>query len=500
MTTYQHSPARRWRTAAAVLAGVVFGAGAATSVGASTDTTTPSSATETTTGDTTTDDTATGDTGAADVSIPEATFPVTIEHALGSTEIPAMPETIVSASATMTGHLLAIDAPVVAAQVLPPGSPLADENGFMLQWADVAVEAGVEPIAGPEVNIEAIAAAEPDLIIGNSFGGDAITEDVYALLSEIAPTIVIDHSAMTWQELAVVLAGATGRVDEATAAIDEFDTLVADAATQIDTTYPVIAGVITEEAVNVLTDVSSHGQLLSSLGLTVVSPEGGSLDGEQGAQERSDVVSVSPELITDEFGDATVLFVFGEQADIDAALELYPTLAATPAAAEGRMVPLGVESFRLDRYSATLVVERLVAGMPGEGATGATATEGTATEGTAGAAMSEDEQAAADAWALVFDSTVGFDDKAMHMEDAEALRETVDAYTAAGDAMGGITLAPTAVVVDGDVATVTYDVMFGTSPAYADQEGTISLVDGTWVVSRDEFCGFMASARNACPA
>ena len=70
----------------------------------------------------------------------------------------------------------------------------------------------------------------------------------------------------------------------------------------------------------------------------------------------------------------------------------------------------------------------------------------------------------------------------------------------AGDAMGGITLVPTDVVADGDAATVTYDVMFGDTAAYTALTGTIPLVDGTWVVSRAEFCGFMASARNACPA
>ena len=68
------------------------------------------------------------------------------------------------------------------------------------------------------------------------------------------------------------------------------------------------------------------------------------------------------------------------------------------------------------------------------------------------------------------------------MEDAEALQATVESYTAAGDAMGGITLVPTDVVVDGDPATVTYDVMFGEETAYTALEGEMSLVDGVWVV------------------
>ena len=286
-------------------------------------------------------------------------FPVVIEHALGSTEIPNEAMVVVSASGTLTGHLLAIDVPVAAAQVLSPQSPLTDENGFMLQWADAALSAGIEAIPGPEVNIEAIAAVNPDLIVGNSFGGDAITEDVYGLLSQIAPTLALDHSGLQWQELAEILARATGRQEEANAEIAAFDARIAELAAEIDSPYPVVAGVITARGVNVFTPVSSHGKLLASLGLDVVDVEGGNLEGEQGAATRADVVSVSPELIPDLFGDATILFVFGTQADIEQALELYPTIELTPAAAEGRLVPLGPESFRLDRYSAALTAERL---------------------------------------------------------------------------------------------------------------------------------------------
>lgn len=294
-------------------------------------------------------------------AVPATAFPVTIEHALGSTEILAMPETVVSASATMTGHLLAIGVPVTAAQALPPQSPLSDDNGFMKQWGEAATEAGLVAIPGPEVNIEAIAAARPDLIIGNSFGGDAVTQDVYDLLSQIAPTIVIDHSAMEWQELAVILAEATGRETEAAAVVSDFNTHVADVAANISADNSVVVGVITEGGVNIFTPESSHGKLLTSLGLTVVALDGGNLEGEQGSQTRADVVSVSPELIPDEFGDATVLFVFADESTIGQALDLYPTLAAIPAAQEGRLIPLGIESFRLDAYSARLVVDALAA-------------------------------------------------------------------------------------------------------------------------------------------
>jgi iron complex transport system substrate-binding protein len=52
--------------------------------------------------------------------------------------------------------------------------------------------------------------------------------------------------------------------------------------------------------------------------------------------------------------------------------------------------------------------------------------------------------------------------------------------------------------VDGSSATVTYDVLFAGNAAYNDLTGTISLVDGVWVVGRDEYCGFLESARTSC--
>lgn len=113
--------------------------------------------------------------------------------------------------------------------------------------------------------------------------------------------------------------------------------------------------------------------------------------------------------------------------------------------------------------------------------------------------LAPDEQAAADAWAVVFDSETSRDDKAPHLEAADELASTIEAYAAAGSDMGGISLAPTGVAIDGDTATVTYDVLFGGSAAYTALTGTMTVVDDTWTVGRDEFCGFMASARTPCP-
>ena len=110
-----------------------------------------------------------------------------------------------------------------------------------------------------------------------------------------------------------------------------------------------------------------------------------------------------------------------------------------------------------------------------------------------------DADAAALAWTTAFDSTTGFDAKAAVIADAEALRPTIEAYTPAGEAVGGITLEPTDVV--DHRATPRRSRTRSSSPAPArtpSRRARSQRVDGVWVVSRDEFCGFMAMARNPC--
>lgn len=119
-------------------------------------------------------------------------------------------------------------------------------------------------------------------------------------------------------------------------------------------------------------------------------------------------------------------------------------------------------------------------------------------EESGGAEPTEEEAEAMAAWALVFDSTADFADKAPHLEDAASLESSNAGFLAAGEAMGGISLAPSNATIDGATATVVYDVLFGENAAYSDLDGTITLVDGVWVVSRDSYCGFLASARTPC--
>lgn len=110
------------------------------------------------------------------------------------------------------------------------------------------------------------------------------------------------------------------------------------------------------------------------------------------------------------------------------------------------------------------------------------------------------EEAVETAYLTVFDSEVPFDEKLPFLEDAEQLRSTFESFADAAERFGGISLEPTSVVIDGDEADVTYDVLFGGSAAYTDMSGGAVLREGVWMVTRARFCAFMSSARVSCPS
>jgi hypothetical protein len=111
-----------------------------------------------------------------------------------------------------------------------------------------------------------------------------------------------------------------------------------------------------------------------------------------------------------------------------------------------------------------------------------------------------DVDAIVEAYFVVFDSATNYDEKVPFITDAAGLEETVVKYTAAGDAVGGITLQADEVGIDGDEARVIYSFLFAGNPTYSDLEGEAVLSDDGWQISREFFCEIMASARVGCPS
>ena len=70
-----------------------------------------------------------------------ADWPRQIVDSRGTHTLESQPQRIVSTSVTLTGSLLAIDAPVVASGATTPNNRVADAQGFLRQWGDVAKSA-----------------------------------------------------------------------------------------------------------------------------------------------------------------------------------------------------------------------------------------------------------------------------------------------------------------------------------------------------------------------
>lgn len=103
------------------------------------------------------------------------------------------------------------------------------------------------------------------------------------------------------------------------------------------------------------------------------------------------------------------------------------------------------------------------------------------------------------AYTIALDSVSPYEDKAPYIEDPTGLEETVAEYLTTGESMGGIGVLPTAVAINGDTATVTYDLLFGGNPTYPDLTGeAVKMADG-WKITRAGFCSLMSSARVGCP-
>lgn len=176
-------------------------------------------------------DGSTASTGAA--AGDEGTFPATVEHRHGTTEIPRQPERIVTVGYSDQDYVLAFG-------VAPVGVTdwYGDHEHATWDWARDEL-GDAEPTVLNEgaftgtaaYDYEEIAALEPDLIVGLYTDMD---EEQYATLSEIAPTVApsgeYPEYGMPWQETTRMVGAALGRPERAEELIGEVEQRFADAA------------------------------------------------------------------------------------------------------------------------------------------------------------------------------------------------------------------------------------------------------------------------------
>ncbi|MHA6692400.1 ABC transporter substrate-binding protein [Devosia sp. A449] len=139
-----------------------------------------------------------------------------ITHSMGVTEVPDAPQRVVILTNEGTEALLAVGITPVGAVRSWLGDPWYDH--IAADMADVTV-LGEESA----VNLELLAALEPDLIIGTKIRH----ENLYGQLSAIAPTVISERLRGDWKINMALYAEAVGKTAEAEAAFATYDARIA---------------------------------------------------------------------------------------------------------------------------------------------------------------------------------------------------------------------------------------------------------------------------------
>jgi iron complex transport system substrate-binding protein len=233
-------------------------------------------------------------TAAEPASSAESTFPLTIEHKYGKTEIAKKPERIVTVGLTDHDALLALG-------VVPVGTTewFGKHPSAVWPWAQDKL-GGAKPELvgdGSTIAFEKIAALKPDLILALYAG---LTEENYKTLSQIAPTVAqpgdyVDYG-IPWQVLTRTAGKIVGKAAEADRMVNEVEARFA----KVRAEHPEFSGasavVATPyEGIWVYGPEDVRGRLLTTLGFKL--PDGlaeitGKEFGANLSMERADLLDV----------------------------------------------------------------------------------------------------------------------------------------------------------------------------------------------------------------
>ncbi|MFH8369514.1 iron-siderophore ABC transporter substrate-binding protein [Streptomyces sp. NPDC018031] len=263
-------------------------------------------------------------------------FPVTVEHAFGSTEVTKAPKRVVSVGYTDDQAILALGTKPVGMVDQYPNPP-GKSPDINTQWPWVKDKWGD---ARPEVvmsngdsgpNYEKIAALRPDLIIAVY---SEIDRDAYDKLSRIAPTVgrtkgEKEPFSAPWQDNALHIAKALGKADEGAKLVQGIQDKLAAARKAhpefADQTAVALSWYKDSVAPFTTTDV--RGRLVTGIGFKGATRIDEIADGDF-------YTVLSPERV--DLIDVDRIFVINDQAD-QKALKDFELFANLPAAKNGKV-------------------------------------------------------------------------------------------------------------------------------------------------------------------
>ncbi|UYG94032.1 ABC transporter substrate-binding protein [Cytobacillus firmus] len=139
----------------------------------------------------------------------------TVEHAMGTTKLDKTPEKVVILTNEGTEALLSMGVTPVGAVQSWTGDPWYEHIADDMKDVQVV---GTES----EVNVEAIAALQPDLIIGNKMR----QEKIYDQLNDIAPTVFAETLRGDWKENFELYAKAINKEEEGKKVLADYDSRI----------------------------------------------------------------------------------------------------------------------------------------------------------------------------------------------------------------------------------------------------------------------------------
>jgi iron complex transport system substrate-binding protein len=146
----------------------------------------------------------------------------TVEHAMGTTTLEKNPEKVVILTNEGTEALLSMGVTPVGAVQSWTGDPWYEHIADDMKDVQVV---GTES----EVNVEAIAALQPDLIIGNKMR----QEKIYDQLNDIAPTVFAETLRGDWKENFELYAKALNKEEEGKKVLSDYDSRIEEIKTSL---------------------------------------------------------------------------------------------------------------------------------------------------------------------------------------------------------------------------------------------------------------------------
>ncbi|MCS0788195.1 iron-siderophore ABC transporter substrate-binding protein [Cytobacillus pseudoceanisediminis] len=146
----------------------------------------------------------------------------TVEHAMGTTKLDKTPEKVVILTNEGTEALLSMGVTPVGAVQSWTGDPWYEHIAEDMKDVQVV---GTES----EVNVEAIAALQPDLIIGNKMR----QEKIYDQLNDIAPTVFAETLRGDWKENFELYAKALNKEEEGKKVLADYDSRIQEIKTSL---------------------------------------------------------------------------------------------------------------------------------------------------------------------------------------------------------------------------------------------------------------------------